>query len=45
MCLDRLTPSERVKALVAKKGLDRVPVNPSASIYTAGIYVMSSKEY
>ncbi|MDI6913147.1 MAG: uroporphyrinogen decarboxylase family protein [Desulfitobacteriaceae bacterium] len=45
MCLDRLTPSERVKALVAKKGLDRVPVNPSASIYTAGIYGMSSKEY
>lgn len=40
-----LTPNERMKALVLKKGLDRVPVNPSVSLHAAAISNMSAREF
>ncbi|MBS3909993.1 MAG: uroporphyrinogen decarboxylase family protein [Actinobacteria bacterium] len=42
---DILTSSERMKALVSKKELDRVPVNPMASVYTALRAGISVREF
>lgn len=45
MCADRLTSAQRMRALAAKQGLDRVPVIPMASAYTAVISGLTLKEY
>lgn len=42
---DRLTRDERMKALVEKKGLDRVPVNPSVGRQAAAVSGVSAREY
>lgn len=45
MCEDRLTPAERMKALVTRQGLDRIPVNAGASVYAASISGIQAKDY
>lgn len=45
MSIDRLTGAERMKALITKEGIDRVPVNAGASVYAAAISGMCSKDY
>ena len=42
---DRLTRDERMKALVEKKGLDRLPVNPSVGRQAAAVSGVSAREY
>ncbi|MDY6835732.1 MAG: uroporphyrinogen decarboxylase family protein [Chloroflexota bacterium] len=45
MFKDKLEPMERMKALVSRQGLDRVPVMPMALGYTAKISGMTLKEF
>ena len=45
MAEDRLTTAQRMKALRLKEGLDRVPVNPGASVYVAAISGMYARDY
>ncbi len=40
-----LTSAERMKALMNKEKLDRIPVNPNVTLYAANISNYSSKEY
>lgn len=42
---EELSSNERMKRLIAKEDLDRVPINPQASLYTAYISNISAKEY
>lgn len=45
MSEDRLTRAERMKALLTRKGLDRIPVNAGASVYAAAISGMYARDY
>lgn len=45
MRIEELSSAERMKRLVTKEGLDRVPVNILPSLYTAYISNISAKEY
>ncbi len=45
MFTDRLTTTERMKALALMQGLDRVPINPFASAYTAAVTGLPLKEF
>lgn len=45
MHTDRLTPRERMKALIEKRELDRIPVMPHAQLYTAAISGISFREF
>jgi len=42
---NNLTSSERMKALVFKQDLDRVPVNPGVSLHAAAISNLSAREF
>ncbi|SET58921.1 uroporphyrinogen decarboxylase [Natronincola peptidivorans] len=45
MIIKELSSAERMKRLVTREGLDRVPIIPLASLYTAYISNISAKEY